>query len=109
MNSVTIVNRPEEERIKQDVPINRLFSCQPVNEELFDGPTKEAKSIELPLVPSPIFEESTIVQEWNLEGLGPENEGFRQIAPWILALVKSDVKMMAKIPARNYPCCYEYV
>ena len=48
MNST--VNKPEEEQIKQDVPIDRLFSYQPINDELFDGPTEEAKSIELPLV-----------------------------------------------------------
>ena len=83
MNSVIIVNKPEEELIDQDVPIERV---QEKNEEFFDELIEEAKAIAVAWVPSLVFEESTNIQEWNLEKLGPENEGSKHIAPLLLAL-----------------------
>ena len=108
MNLVKVVNKPEEELINHDVPIGRL---QQKNEELFDEMTEETKSVVGLRVPSSISEEPTNIQEWNLERPGPEDEGSRRTAPWLLALeraeefitlVKSSIKMMMTIPAGKY-------
>ena len=53
MNSVTIVNKPKEELIDQDVPIERVLEK---NEELFDELTEEAKAIAVARVPSLMFD-----------------------------------------------------
>ena len=63
MNSVAVAKKPKEELINHDVPIKRL---QEKNEKLFNGLTKKAKSITLPLVPSPLSEGLAHVQDWHL-------------------------------------------